>query len=164
MNVRETTIGFLLMALSVFTFFITRDFPPFRSRGVTLPGPSFFPRFVAAVLFCCGVIELVQAYRQSRSEKEHEKQPSFQQVINDFIRSPGMGTIVNSVIGIVAYVLLLERIGFEIMTTAFLVVMMLSFHVKPVKAVAYSVIVVIVMVVLFERLFQVPLPPGVFHL
>lgn len=164
MTVRETTIGSLLMALSAFTFYITRNFPPFRSRGVTLPGPSFFPRFVAAVLFCCGVLELVQAYQQSSSGKEHEKQPGFRQVVSDFIRSPGMGTIVISVIGIVAYVLLLERIGFEIMTTAFLVVMMLCFQVKPVKAVAYSVIVVIVMVVLFERLFQVPLPPGIFHL
>ena len=164
MNVRETTIGFLLMALSAFTFYITRDFPPFRSRGVTLPGPSFFPRFIATALFCCGILELVQAYRQSRSAKEHEKQPAFQQVISDFIRSPGMGTMVISIIGIVAYVLLLERIGFEIMTAAFLVVMMLCFKVKPVKAVAYSLIVVIVMVVLFEKLFQVPLPPGVFHL
>jgi len=164
MSVRETTIGSLLVALSAFTFYITKDFPPFRSRGVTLPGPSFFPRFVAVVLLCCGILEYVQASRQSRSADEHEKQPGFRQVVTGFISSPGMGTIVISIIGIVLYVLLLEKIGFEIMTTAFLVAMMLCFQVKPVKAVAYSVIVVVVMVVLFERLFQVPLPPGVFHL
>lgn len=164
MNVRETTIGALLIALSGFTFYATKDFPPFRVRGVTLPGPSFFPRFVAMALFCCGIIELMQAYRQNRSAEEQGDQPGFLQVISNFIHSPGMGAITISIISIVMYVLLLEKIGFQIMTVAFLATMMLCFHVRPGKAVVYSVIVVMVIVALFERLFQVPLPYGIFHL
>ena len=164
MNVRETTIGSLLVALSAFTFYITKDFPPFRARGVTLPGPSFFPRFVAAILLCCGLLELIQAYREGSSTKKQENLPGFQEILRGFVNSPGMSTIVVGITGIVIYALLLEKVGFQIMTATFLVAMMLCFRVRLLKAITYSVIVVIVMVALFERLFQVPLPPGFFHL
>ncbi len=164
MKARETTIGSLLVALSALTFYMTKDFPPFRARGVTLPGPSFFPRFIAVMLFGCGLIELAQAYREGKAASNHEQQQDSTNAIQGFSSSPGTKTMAIGIISIVAYALLLEKLGFQIVTAAFLVIMMLCFQVRPVRAVVYSIIVVFIMVALFERLFQVPLPSGFFHL
>lgn len=165
MNVREATIGFLFLILSVLVLILTRDFPGFHARGVDLPGPGFFPRFIAYLLICCAILQLIEAYREGRMTREKgEKLPTFCATFLAFARSPGVGTMLITVVSVIAYVPCLNCLGFQLTTLVFLTVMMICFRVQLVPAIIYSAVVVIVMVIVFERMFHVPLPYGVFHL
>lgn len=165
MNVREAVIGVLCFLLALLVFFWTRDFPGFSARGAHLPGPAFFPNFIAFLLVCCGILQLVRAYREGLATKRAGKRPdSLKDTVTAFLRLPGVGTMVLTVASVVVYILVVDSVGFQLTTLALLAIMMLCFQVRPLRAVIYSIVVVAIMVVVFERLFHVPLPYGIFHL
>ncbi|NLJ81000.1 MAG: tripartite tricarboxylate transporter TctB family protein [Firmicutes bacterium] len=164
MKTKGGIIGSFLVILSAAVFYLSKDFPPFRGRGVVLPGPSYFPRVTAVVLLCCALIEFYQAYKAGKTGEEGTSSPGDAPRLQNFSLTAEMKTAIIGIAGMVIYALFLEKIGFQIMTTVFLIIMMLRFEVKPVKAAVYSLITVAIMVVLFERIFQVPLPPGLFRI
>lgn len=153
MSKRETTIGIFCFLIAATVFYLTKDFPGFKARGVSLPGPSFFPNFIASILLICGVIQIIQGWRQKTEATEVKK-----------LNLAGATIIILACLAVVAYVLLLNKIGFQLLTFAFLLLTMVSLQVRPLKALSYSLLVVAVMVLVFDRIFHIPLPYGLFHL
>lgn len=171
MRSRETWVGAATLAVALLVFFLTRDFPAFRARGVTLPGPSFFPNFIAGLLVLCAVMQFVRAFREARAAKSEEEAAGNGEAAEESPETgggsnprAGLLTILILLVGGVLYGLFLEKIGFQLLTFVFCAIVMLCFRVRAPRALLYSGILVIVMTLVFERMFRVPLPYGIFHL
>lgn len=171
MRRREAWVGGVILAVALLVFFLTRDFPAFRARGVTLPGPSFFPNFIAGLLVLCAAMQFARAYREGRAATTAGEDRGDDDAAEESSEahggtSPwaGLLTILVLLVGGVLYGLFLEAIGFQLLTFVCCTIVMLCFRVRAPRALLYSGILVIVMTLVFERLFRVPLPYGIFHL
>ena len=149
MNKAETTAGGIVTALGVLMLLESMKFAYFLD-GV--PGPGFLPRWVAAGLVCVGLYLTAKGIRPGMALNKPISWPD-----------AGVWRRVAVMLGALAIaLLLLERLGFVIVVTVFMAVVMYSLSVRSWLMLALiPVLTAIGLYVLFAVWLLVPLPRGV---
>jgi putative tricarboxylic transport membrane protein len=152
---QEHFIGIACIAIALITYKLTTQFP--RGMGKAgAPGPEFFPHVLAVLLTIFGIMEVILGFvHQSRHEhlniKHLAKQLTGWGGINVFL-----------IIGLmIFYVSLFEFLGFILTTFIILVILMWRLRVKWWKNLAATVTLILVIQLLFGKLFTISLPYGV---
>lgn len=115
----------------------------------TRTSPAFIPRVVAVLLIAAGVAMLVVAF----AGREKQKQATFER--------QGTMRVVAAMLLLLAYSMLFATVGFVVTSALFLAVFSVMFGARSVfKIAAAAVCVPIVVWLLFEYVFRVPLPHG----
>jgi hypothetical protein len=149
MNKAETVAGGVFTAIGVLMLLESLKFAYFL-EGV--PGPGFLPRWVAAGLVCVGLYLTVKGIRPGIALQEAIAWPD-----------PGAWRRVAALLGALALaLLLLESLGFVIVVTVFMAVVMYSLSVRSWMMLAtVPVLTAIGLYLIFAVWLRVPLPRGV---
>jgi putative tricarboxylic transport membrane protein len=150
MKINDAIFGVIFAVLGAVVLVHVQSFPTIPGQQY---GPGLFPGSVAAGFLVCGILLIVSGLRH-RSERWV--------AAGQWVRSPRhvMASIA-VVAGIVAYVLLAERIGFLIIAPLLLLLWLRAFSVRWKTAILIAVIVSLVIWYAFYKLLRVPLPWGV---
>ncbi len=151
MKINDAIFGavFLLLGLAVVVH--VQAFPKIPGQQV---GPALFPGTVASLLAICGVLLIVSGIRKRKEEPWYETA--------EWMRSGRHAIAFLAIVaGIVAYVLLAERVGFLIVAPVLLWFWFTVLGVRRLTAVVVAIVVALVIWYAFYKLLRVPLPWGV---
>ena len=146
------TIGFILTILSIAVIYDANLIPAGSSIGM---GAEFMPRIVGYLLLACAVGFLYQGIKAPKGEAKEKKEFDFVPLVRFLI----------ALCLLVVYVVLLEPVGFVIMT-AFYIFAQSLFMVPPEKrsvcvSAVLAVVVSISIYLIFTRGLSLLLPPGI---
>ena len=150
MNRAETVAGGIVTVVGVLMLLESMKFAYFLD-GV--PGPGFLPRWVAAGLVCVGLFLTAKGIRPGIALQKAIAWPD-----------AGAWRRVAAILGALALaLLLLEKLGFVIVVTVFMAVVMYSLSVRSwLMLASVPVLAAIGLYVVFAVWLRVPLPRGVF--
>lgn len=137
-------------------FWISRSFPKTTTGASDLTGPAFYPNVLALVFIFCGVLEIITGFRES----EGKVILNFSGLLNG-LRNPGVLNIFFIIALILFFIFFMEALGF--MVTAYFIIFILlwRFGVPLARNLAYSAGFVILLYLIFGKLFTIYLPSGI---
>ena len=151
MKMANIVCGLVGMAFSAYAFIQTLGFRKFPLVPI---GPEFFPRYMAAGLFICSFILIIQAL--VKKPKKAEKAPT----ISPFDK--GMQRLFVGIAIIIIYAMLWEPLGFLIITPlAMAAIMLLLGYRKYLKMVIFSLGTTLVIFSAFSFFLNVNMPLGI---
>ena len=151
MKLNDAVFGALFLVLSLLVLWTVQGYPKIPGQNI---GPAAFPGIAAAVLALCGVLLIVQGWRQRGRSPWFERGEWTS-------RTPQLIAFAITVLGLLLYVLASERIGFIATGIVMLAALMFALKVKPVVAITVSVVATVLIHVAFYKGLRVPLPWGV---
>ena len=141
-------VGVVLCVLSVAIFMYAEQY---TGRGVNTYGPNFFPQALSVMLFLTSAALMVQALR-GHALKGLET-----------INKPGLIRAAVTLVISIAYLLIMDVLGFYIATAVFLYVVMMYLGQKNQWVrISASVIVASAVYGIFHFFLKIPLPEGIF--
>lgn len=148
----DIATGTGVIVFAIFILVRSLTFPP--ARGTDF-GPALFPRVVAAILLVLGTLVLLQVRRlraraQSCTTDTTEEEPT--------TTIAGLRNVAVSIVTIVAYIAVVDRIGFIPTTLVFLFVLMKTYGLTAIKGAIASCFITGFVFVLFSLLLRVVLP------
>ena len=149
MGKKDYVGGGVFIALGIFIFLMTFTFPSLDGRH---PGPSLFPRVLAALFIVFGGIVVLQGRRSARLKTEDipEAERLPQNRFNPIL----------IILLIAAFIALAPTVGFFISGAVILTILMLRLRVSPLKSVIVSTLLVAFIYTVFSKGLRVPLPIG----
>ena len=149
MKISDTVVGAGFVAAGALILAGTLNYPTLEGGH---PGPSLFPRILGGLMVAFGGLLSLQGLRardltDSVAWLHLHKNPPF---INAMV----------VLVGVLAYILLVERLGFLIMGALVLFIIMWRLKVGPVKALLVAIAFNTVVHFLFAKIMRVPLPMG----
>ena len=152
MNKAETVAGGVVTAIGVLMLLESLRFAYFL-EGV--PGPGFLPRWIAAALVLTGLVLTFQGVRPGLTVAEIIQWPD----------AGGWRRVALVLGALAAALILLDKLGFVIVTTVFMAVVIYGLGVRSWRMLAtVPVIAAIGLYVVFAVWLSVPLPKGLFGL
>ncbi|HMR32119.1 MAG TPA: tripartite tricarboxylate transporter TctB family protein [Geminicoccaceae bacterium] len=151
MRFNDALIGAALLLLAASILFMTRNYPSMPGQHY---GPALFPNIIGLGLGACGLVLVVSGLRRLREHPWLD--------FDEWTRTPGHLTDVALVLlGLVAYILLSDLLGFLVIGTALLTLWMVRFRGgKVLSSLVVAVIAALVIDYAFRRILLVPLPLG----
>ena len=151
MRFNDALIGAALLLLAASVLFMTRNYPSMPGQHY---GPALFPNIIALGLGGCGVVLIVSGLKRLRLHPWLD--------FDEWTRTPGHMTDVALVLlGLVAYILLSDLVGFLAIGTALLTLWMVRFrNGKVLSSLVVAIIAALVIDYAFRRILLVPLPLG----
>jgi len=151
---REHIVGLVCIVIAVFVFMVTPGFPEGQD-GVNLTGPAFFPEVMAGIYLCFGVYQLALGFLLNRKKAEGKE-----------AAPPRMDkrAVQNTIVFLLllaGFVAFFEPLGFIVTSLLFLFLFMVSMGVPALKSGIYSAVFVVVIYLLFGKLFTIGLPAGI---
>jgi len=144
MNRSDRLISLILLVLSVCVIVYSNQFPV-RSQSET--GPAFFPQLISYFMILLSLILFLKSFFVEDRSINFERWKSL-------LISVGIMTF---------YVIGFLYIGFVVTSTLSLVAFMWIMNIRrPLHLVTVSISSSVIVYVLFTKLFQVPLPQGIF--
>ncbi len=149
MKISDTVVGAGFVAAGALIIAGTMNFPHLEGGH---PGPSLFPRLLGGLMVVFGGLVGVDGLRTRDTTEDVAwlglyRNPSF---INALF-----------VLGaVVAYVAMVERVGFLLMATLILWSLMWRLRVHPLTALAVAIVFSNGVYLLFAKILRVPLPGG----
>ncbi|MGQ3355062.1 MAG: tripartite tricarboxylate transporter TctB family protein [Phreatobacter sp.] len=151
MRFNDLVSGAMLIAAAVLVIILTLRFPEFPGQNY---GPAVFPRLLAVLLILCGVLMMVRGYAAWRAGEPLADMPAW-------ARDPANVVSALLVLGsALAYILVLDAIGFVPLTIVVLLVLFLWFRVRMPVAVVTALVAAFGVNWFFASLMRVPLPRG----
>ena len=145
----EHGVAAFCILLGAMMLLLVRNFPKFQTGNEGFTGPGFFPEIIGTLLVAVGVGAIFEARKSDR-------------LINFRISNKaGLINIGAVILGILFYCLTLNTLGFIIATFCFSFGVMLLLKVKVASGLGLSFCLVIMLVLIFGKLFHLPLPAGV---
>lgn len=152
----QSIIGLICVAVSLTILWISHSFPKATTGASDLTGPSFYPNVLALVFIFCGVCELINGFRSD------DKSIALNLTgFRDAIRNPGVLNVFIIIVLILCFILFMEVLGFFICSYLMLFILMWRFGVPFLKNVAYSAAFVVMIYLIFGKLFTIYLPSGI---
>jgi putative tricarboxylic transport membrane protein len=152
---REHLLGLSCLVVSGVTLTLSAQLPKGQSAaGVS--GPALFPVILALVLLGSGIAEIVIGFAKSAAYPALSPASAWKQ-----LKRPEVVNVFLIITFWILYELLFQPLGFIVTTLLFLFAVMLRLGVRPIQAVVYSVMYVVVIYLMFTVLFSIPLPAGV---
>ena len=150
MKVSDFTLALVLLALAMAMAVGALAFPPMPGQAF---GPKLFPNIVAAGFALCAFALIMRAIKT--------KTLTLSMVRPEWWNEPGRrGNLLILLGSIVAYTLLVERVGFVLTTFALLAVLMKRLGASWRATLFASFLGTAVTYVMFAYWLRVPLPPG----
>jgi putative tricarboxylic transport membrane protein len=151
MKINDAIFGAIFLLLGVVIVVHVQAFPKIPGQQV---GPALFPGLISAGLAVCGLLLIVSGVRHRAQHPWHE--------MADWMRSPrhviGFGAIV---VGLVAYILLAQSVGFLLLAPILLLVWFKVLGVRTGMAIIVAIVATLLIWYAFYKLLRVPLPWGV---
>lgn len=146
----DVGVGIVLCIFSVIIYWYAEQ--QYAGRGVNTYGPEFFPQVLALMLFLASASLIIQAFR-GNALKTLEK-----------IDKQGFVRATITLIIAIAYVFLMNVLGFYLSTIIFLFVVMTFLGQKKLWIrVLVTLAVATAVYSLFHYLLKIPLPEGIFY-
>ena len=149
MKISDTVVGAGCVGAGALIFAGTLGYP---SLDAGHPGPALFPRLLAGLMAGLGALLAARGLR--------ERDVSDSLDWRGLHRSPGFVNAMFVLAGVTAYVLLVERVGFLLMSSALIGGLMWRLGVRPLRALAVAVGFTLTVHFLFAKILRVPLPLG----
>lgn len=151
MKVNDALTGAALVALGSTVLWHIQGFPKIPGQNY---GAAWFPGWVASGLVACGVLLMVTRLRAAGA-RDWVRRP-------DWMRRPKAVFAVAGVLaGLLAYVLLAEKLGFHLVAAALLLVWCRLLGARWQVAIPTAVAATVLIHLAFYKLLKVPLPWGV---
>lgn len=145
----DIVVGIVLCLISVAIYQYAQQYV---GRGVNIYGPNFFPQALSGLLFLCSLGLIVQALR-GQAVKGLEA-----------INKPGLFKAAVTLAIAIAYLYVMQLLGFYLGTVLFLYVSMTFLGQKGhLVRILASVIVGTVVFCIFHFFLKIPLPQGIFE-
>jgi putative tricarboxylic transport membrane protein len=148
MKISDSLVGAGFVGAGALIVASTLDYPTLDGY----PGPSLFPRIVGGLMAGFGLLVAWQGVRA--------RDTSDAVAWRHLHRSPGFVNALFVLGGVLAYLLLVERLGFLIMGALLLAVLMWRLQVPPGRALVVAAALTALVHLLFAKLLRVPLPLG----
>lgn len=150
MKISDTVVGAGFVAAGALIFAGTLNYPTLEGGQ---PGPSLFPRILGGLMAVFGGLVSVQGLRARDASEDVEwlrlhRNPAF---INALV----------VLVGVAAYILLVEKIGFLVTGALLLFVVMWRLDVPLFKALIVAIVFNALVHFLFAKIMRVPLPTGI---
>jgi putative tricarboxylic transport membrane protein len=150
-------LGIVLLIIAIFVIIISLGFPSFISFGQKLPGPNFIPVILSIILIISGSYEILRALFN-----RHEIQPK--KPSKEYINNWGNQNVIIIILGFILYIPIVQKLGFVITTFIFSLILMVRLKTGLLRGIIISAILVTIIMLLFTKLFRVPLPEGIFSM
>ena len=151
---QEHIIGIVCIVIGALVLYLTRHFPSGKGN-VGISGPAFFPNLLAILLLLLGAVQAITGtfsksggYTTIHEIWTQMKKPEFL----NLLLLAGL---------FLFFTFSVEILGFLITTTVFLLVVMWRLGVSLIRNVLYSAVFLVIIIVIFEKIFTVSLPSGV---
>jgi putative tricarboxylic transport membrane protein len=141
-----------VIAFAIFVLAYSASFP--AAKGTDL-GPSLFPRVIASILLLLGALVL---YRAARVRSGAQVQSGEAEVDSVITTAAGMRNVLVTIVAVVAYILVVDALGFIPTTIVFLFVLMKTYGLTMLKSILFSCLITGFVYVLFAMLLRVVLP------
>ncbi len=151
MRFNDLVSGAILIAVAIVVIILTLRFPDFPGQNY---GPAVFPRLLAGLLILCGVLMAIRGFAAWRAGEPLAEVPSW-------ARDPA--NIVSALLVLaatLAYIFVLDAVGFVPLTLVVLLVLFLWFKVRMPVAVVTALVAAFGINWFFASLMRVPLPRG----
>jgi hypothetical protein len=150
MNKTETAAGGVVTAIGVLMLLQSLRFAYFL-EGV--PGPGFLPRWIAIALIGTGLVLTVKGLRPAVVLEEAIQWPD----------AAGWKRVALMLGALAVALILLDKLGFMVVTTAFMAVLIFGLGVRSWRMlVSVPLVAAIGLYVVFAVWLRVPLPKGIF--
>ena len=150
MNKAETVAGGVITAIGVLMLLESLRFAYFL-EGV--PGPGFLPRWIAAGLVCAGLVLTGKGLRPGMAIQEAIAWPD----------AAGWKRVALMLGALAVALILLDKLGFMVVTAAFMAVLIFGLGVRSWAMLAsIPLVAAIGLYVVFAVWLRVPLPKGIF--
>ena len=149
MKISDTAVGAGFVAAGALIIAGTLNYPSLDGGH---PGPSLFPRVLGGLMAIFGGLVSLKGLRTGDATQDVEW----------FLlhKSTGFINAVFVLVGVTAYILLVEKLGFLLTGALLLFVVMGRLKVRPLKALIVAVVFTAVVHFLFAKIMRVPLPLG----
>lgn len=151
MKIHDSLTGVLLLVFAAVLYWHTRSFPEIAGDPV---GPALFPRIVAVGMALCGLALIVIGLARDKGTAWVERP--------DWMRAPrqfaGFAVVV---IGLLAFYLFLDRIGFLAGAAVLFAVLLFTLRVRAWAIPVVAIGVTLLIHTVFYKGLGVPLPWGV---
>ena len=149
MKISDTVVGAGFLAAGALIIAGTMHYPPLDGG---YPGPSLFPRILGGLMVAFGGLVGLKGLRTGDTTQEVEWLLLH--------KSTGFINAVFVLVGVAAYILFVEKLGFLLMGALLLFVVMWRLKVPPLKALLVAVVFNTLVHFLFAKIMRVPLPLG----
>jgi hypothetical protein len=144
----EHGVAAFCILLGSMMLLLVKNFPQFQTGNEGFTGPGFFPVVIGVLLLAAGVGEIFEARKSDRL------------ITFRIANKAGFINICAVILGILCYILTLNILGFIVATFSFSFGLMLLLKVRVVSGLGLSFFLVILLVLIFGKLFHLPLPAG----
>ena len=151
MKISDTVVGAGFVAAGALIIAGTMQYPTLDGG---YPGPSLFPRILGGLMVAFGGLVGLKGLRTGDTTQEVEWLLLH--------KSTGFINAVFVLVGVAAYILFVEKLGFLLMGALLLFVVMWRLKVPPLKALLVAVVFNTIVHFLFYKIMRVPLPLGIF--
>jgi hypothetical protein len=149
-------IGLVCIAIAVTIYWVSAGFPTLTTGASDLTGPSYYPRILALVLAICGVQQIIIGFRKLNTGAELNLAK-----LRNGLTGPGAVNILMICGLILFFIYTLEYLGFFIDAPIVLISLMWRFGVTWKRNLIYSVALVVVLYIIFGKLFTIYMPTGI---
>lgn len=153
MKVNDALIGAALVTLGTVVLWHIQAFPPMPGQKY---GPAWFPGLIAIGLILCGTLLVAARLRAAGSQPLLEL-PEWAG------RARPVASVASVLAGLVAYVLVVDTVGFHITAAALLLLWSRLLGASWRLAVPVAIVAMLVIHLAFYKLLKVPLPWGIFE-
>jgi putative tricarboxylic transport membrane protein len=150
MKINDAIFGAVLLLLGIVILVHVQSFPTIPGQQY---GPGLFPGTAAAGLVVCGVLLVISGLRERAGARWIEFAP--------WTRSRAHVVAFGAIVlGVVAYILWADALGFLVIAPLLLFAWFLALGVAPVRATIAALVATAVIWYAFYKLLRVPLPWG----
>lgn len=150
MKINDAIFGAIFAVLGAIVLWYVQSFPTIPGQQY---GPGLFPGSIAAGFLVCGVMLVINGLRRREGGWI---------TFGDWTRSaPHIRRLLAVVLGVVAYILVGERVGFLLFAPLLLIVLLRVFGVRWTTTLAAAFAATLLIWYVFYKLLRVPLPWGV---
>jgi len=150
MKISDTVVGAGFVAAGALIIAGTLNYPSLDGGH---PGPSLFPRLLGGLMAIFGGLVGLKGLRTGDTTEEVEWLLLH--------KSTGFINAVFVLVGVTAYILLVEKLGFLLTGALLLFVIMWRLNVTPLKALIVAIVFNTIVHFLFYKIMRVPLPMGI---
>jgi len=147
--------GIIIIGIAIFIIIISLNFPSFILGDKKLPGPNFFPIILSIILIITGGYEILIAWRDTRAKISVKSS-------KEYLKDWGNQNVLIIILSLILYISFLKWLGFILATFIFSLFLMIRLKTGWIRGTIFSTVAVIVIMLLFVKLFKVQLPEGSF--
>ncbi|MEM1544896.1 MAG: tripartite tricarboxylate transporter TctB family protein [Candidatus Methanomethylicia archaeon] len=153
MNIRDVIFGIVFIVFGACIYYDTLDYP---KAGPGLPGPDFFPRIVSILIIIFALVLTIKGLLEKDFKIDF---PSF----SNIFRSSGFYNAISIILGVIAYIYLVNVLGYILTIFLILFVTMMLMKVPIYHNIIITLSITFGTYFLFGIVLKINLPMGVFR-